>query len=403
MPSLKRLSAFAQEYWIPALTTAVILLISVWLQIQVSRSPMTLGEDIWQQKLNLHLTSYPFSIRPFQSYATLWLHNLTALPIRESFFFLQFGLAFSLGLVFYAFLRRLTVDRTWSLIGVVLLMTAYPILGAHYAPTHTWDDFWGYLFLTLAFLSLLKRQPLIGALWLTLGAVAREPIAVFLPVYFLALWWERSDHRRWRLAVAVLLPLVTLVLFRLVFGQETDITRWSGHLDFNFGTALKRSDTLVSTIIAFGWLWPLSLAGLLALPRREDIQPSRLIAIGWVVALPLTVLLTLTGGRAIETRIFFPPFIFVIPLALVALRAGAQHIRSNWRWPTVGAFLLSLICLCAVGVVVSERWLFPEFSYKTNATVRQDLVGVYLGACLTGLGAFVLTRWRQIGDKKTTG
>lgn len=392
MPLPPRIGAITREYGPVTLVTALILLISVWLQVQVSRSPMTLGDDIWLKKLTLHLTEYPFNIRPFQSYATLWLHNLTSLPIRESFFFIQFTLALLLGPVFFRFLQRLSFDRTWSVIGVVLLMTAYPMLGAHYAPTHTWDDFWAYLFLTLAFLSLLKDRPVIGIVWLTLATLAREPIAVFLPVYLLTVWWQRPRYDRRQLVLCVALPLLVLGLFRLLVGQEQDITRWVKHIEFNFGTPLKTSDSIASIIIAFGFLWPLSFAGLIRLARTRELAHARLLAVGFAIALPLTVLLTLTGGRAIETRIFFPPFIFVVPLALVAVRAAGRHMSAHWTWPTRMTAVLLLCLLCAAGVFVSQHWLFPEFSYKENASVRQDLVGVYLGAWLTGFIAWGLTQ-----------
>jgi hypothetical protein len=96
-----------REYLPPAAVTAVGLALSMLLHSRLGFwSPIQIGDVLWIKKLNLHLTVYPYTIRPFQTWATVWLHDLTSLPIRESFFFFQFSLTFILGLVLYAYLKK---------------------------------------------------------------------------------------------------------------------------------------------------------------------------------------------------------------------------------------------------------------------------------------------------------
>ncbi len=406
---LERLRGLAADYWAVISITAVLLAFSFYLQVWSEWSPMTLPEEGWQKKLDLHLNWAPFAVRYFQSYSTLLLHHMVGLPIRESFFTVQFTLALLLGPMLFRYLRQLRLEPAWSLVGVGLFLTAYPMLGAHYAPTHTWDDFWSYLFVILAFLAALRNRPIAGGLYFTLGLFAREQIILLYPLLVLLFYRSRREITPAKLTLGLFVLPVVYGLFRLVTWEPIDPTRWK-LLAFNFADPGRTQDTLVSLIIAFGIMWLLAPVGWFCLPRPRSKRNQHLLIWGLVTALPLTTAVTLLFTMARETRLFFPPFIIVVPLSLYALRTAFRFVRTHWStlgWIPVVAVLPVMIKL---GLYLSDLW-FPEFDYGANAVFRRFVAGIHIGLALwylAGLLAAALTifftRYRgSIGRSATSG
>jgi len=390
--------SFRRELPLVLGVTIILLLISIWLQVQVSRSMMTQSAEIWEDRLELHVNEYPFKLRPFQTYATKWLHEATGVDIKTAFYLIQFTLAFLLAMAFYVLLRRLRFDQWWSLVGLVMLLTAYPILGAHYAPTYTWDDFWGYLFVTLGLLATIRERPWLVAIWLLLASIARETNVIFVPLAFLPLW-RKADNRA-TLMTAAAIPIVATLAIRFLWGTGEDFSRWAWHINYNFENGLRVNDTVVSFIIAFGPLWLLSLLGFYEVRTMADHPSRQLLLWGYAVATPIFVILALTGGLARETRLFFPPFVFLIPLSVIALRSLVRRIRTDWTRKPKYLPVEALVALCIVGVIASN-WLFPEFDFGMNANIRRPLAGVHLGMIFWVAWIYLVLRY--IGAKHQPG
>ena len=396
MSRLDGFRAVVNEYWAAVVVTAALLGVSLWMHLSVTWSPMTLPDSEWQDKLNLHLTWAPFAVRYFQNYSTLALHYLFGWPIRESFFVVQYGLAFILGLVLYRYFQRLGFSRGWSLVGLGLALSAYPVLGAHFEPTHTWDDFWSYLFLAAALLTALNRRPITSAIYLTLGCFAREQIILFYPVWAVLLLTQRESAGRTRLLISLAMTPLVLAVFRAVTWQPLDPSRWRLYT-FNFSDIPHTDDTLVSTVIAFGALWLLSIAGLWFVSRLDDKSSRRLLFWGMATAVPATTAVTLLFSYARETRIFFPSFVIIVPLSLLALRSFWQYtIKRRIRWVLLAMIPLTVPAIF-FGLKLSHR-AFSKFDYGSNAFFRRDLAGVHFGLALICViavllaGAIQLTR-----------
>lgn len=354
---------------------------------------MTLPEEIWQTKLDTHLSYYPFAVRPFQSQLTQFLHGGLGLPIRESFFAIQFTLALCLGVFFYRFLRLLDFTRGWGLVGLAALMLSYPMLGAHFAPTHTWDDFWSYLFVTLTFIAVLRQRPITAGIFLTLGCFAREQIVVFWPLLLLWVWWSRRELNRFRSLLTLAMPIVLYGAYRWLVYQGLDLNRFAD-LRYNFETVLRFKDTLVSAWIAFGVLWLLALIGLLRRRRPGERTKARLIFWGVIMTLPLTVLLAVTAGKARETRLFFPPFVFVIPLSLYVLRdfwTRLRRFRFRYEKSVAGSLIVVLIGIC----YLATRWFFPQFDYFANSELRRQIAAIQFGLSASLVIGYVVLWWRE--------
>jgi hypothetical protein len=397
-----RFTAILKEYGAALAVTASLLGFSLWLYLGYEWSPLRLSDEDWQEKLNLHLTWAPFAIRFFQSYSTLALNYLTGWGIRNSFFIIQFGLALCLGPVMHRYLRRLGFTRSWSLVGLFLTFTAYPVMGAHFEPTHTWDDFWSYLFLVLTLLSALNRRPLATALWFTLGCFAREQILLFYPVVILPLWWHREGIRWQLLAIPAFVPPLLYGIYRLWRWDQIDPTRWklSAH---NFANAGTTQDSLVSLIIAFGIMWLLALIGLRWVSDLSDKKCRGMLRWGMATAVPLTTAVALLFTFARETRIMFPSFVIIVPLTLLTLRAGWNRMRhQRWLW-LLGLTAATVPAIWA-GLILADKW-FPKFDYGANAVFRRDIAGIHIGLSLvflTGWLISMVSAYRESSRTKKT-
>jgi hypothetical protein len=304
---------------------------------------MSSPPDIWQGKIDLHRSLYPFTIRYFTTYSTLFLQKLTTLSIRESFFIVQFCLAFILGPVFYCFLRRLKFNRVWSNIGVFIFFTSYPMMAAHFEPVHTWDDFWTYLFLILSFSMIVKNRFLLSTAKIFYSSL---PVIIFGS--FLALVWQDPEPKRFEL------------------------------IKFNFENALRTRDTLFSVYISFGFLWLTSIMTIFKLAGREKDKITRLIFWGGVITLTINTIITLFFTFARETRILFPPFVFVIPLSLLILEPVHKYFRKTL--PRLKRVLLLIVFhALMIGGVYLAWVIFPYFEYRQCADYCREWAGINFG------------------------
>ena len=377
MTGQHRMGNFLREYGSAIGLTALLLALSIWMHLRFDWSPIVLNEDAWVKKLEFHRSWAPFAIRYVQDYTTLALHKGLNLPVRESFFIIQFTLTLILGPLFYRFLRLMGYARIWSLIGLGLLMTAYPILGAYFAPTHTWDDIWSYLFLVLSLTAVLQKRTLAAGVYIALGCFAREQTIFFLPVLFVAFHRSEPCDRLWRIWTALLTAPVTYGLFRYFVWHPINPKRWT-LISFNFENIGRADDTLVSTLIAFGIMWLLAPVGTLAVKRYISPAARRMLLWGLATAWPLTVAVTLCCTLARETRIFFPPFVVVIPLSIAALAAAwdfTDRRRLRWVWAVA-----PLLATPAIMLGIDLSWsLFAAWDYAANHAFRRNLAGVHIG------------------------
>jgi hypothetical protein len=378
-----------KEYMVPIILTVVVLALSFFLHTKWCGSEMRQSEEIWQKRLDLHVSYYPFSIRYFTTYPALFLKNTFSIPPRESFFIIQFLLALILGPLFYRYLRILSFDRKWANIGLFLLLSAYPILGAHLEPVYTWDDFWVYIFLILTFSALLKGRLLSGAIFLTISSFAREQSLIFWPIFVLSAFWYCREYKPWKRIVYLMLPLIIYLPFYFIMWEP--FPRRAEYIIFNFENYLRGSDSIFSFLISFGFLWLTSALALRQLTKMKDNWPhSRFLFWGAVLSVLPTVALTFFFTKARETRIFFPPFIFLIPLSVIFLRSAYEYFKAVMTKTGKSMLLISLPILLATGIIVAPM-IFPVFEFRNCPRFNQQALGVHLGFMIT-IGVFYLIK-----------
>jgi len=378
------LKTLRSESSLAFLLTILVLVLSILLHTKATWSPLLLDNDRWKASLDLHLNWYPFSTRWFQSYATILVHNITGLSAKTSFYSVQYALALILGPLFFNYLRKLRFDRNWSLCGMLLFLTSFPILCAHFEPVHTWDDFWMYLFTILAFMSVLDRKWYMTTLFFCLGCLAREQMLLFYPIWALMLWTLRRETPPTRTFIFLVTPIIICGLPHLLLGESVDPQRWQ-LITFNFANEPRAADSVVSILNAFGFIWVVCVVALVRFRSVTHSTSDRLLFWGTIVTVPLTLAVGIFFTLVRETRILFPPFVFVIPLSLHSLSSIWFDLRRNFPLLTRFGIVLSCPVFMFFGLKAAEV-LWPVFEYGGSSGLRRDFAGVSIG-----LSAFILT------------
>jgi len=372
------------------LVTATAIALSLYLHLKASSSPMQSDEETWLKSFDLHKNTYPFSLRYFQNYSTIFVRHITGLTLKNAFYAVQYFLMLLLSLAFFDYLKKLQISQSWSLVGVILFLLSFPIVAAHFEPVHTWDDFWMYGFSILFLTALLKQEWLLSSVFFTLGCFAREQMLLFYPILLLEVWQYRKSTNRIKIFSSLLLSLLVYGIFYWLTYQPSDPKRWE-LITYNFADGARTADATISIWNSFGFMWLAGAVAFFRLWKKRDESVYRFCFWGAVILVPLTLVMGCFFTLVRETRILFPPFVYVIPLAVWAIKDDLvtfSKVRPTLFWPLTiivgGIFIF-------VGMWLSHL-IWPAFDYGGAVKLRRDFAGVNLGLALLYLSLLVTTR-----------
>jgi len=385
------LASFWRENRLAVLVGFAGIVLSLYLHLQVWSSPLTESPENWNARMNAHLTWHPFEIRYFQTYATIALAKLTGFSLKTAFYSIQYALAFVLSLLFFRFLRRLEFTRGWSTVGVALLVTSLPVVGAHFEPIHTWDDFWVYIFTLLTIWSVLDRRWPLAAFWFTLGCFAREQTLFFFPILLLAAWWDRRTVSRSTQILCLVTPIVIYGGFYALVYEPPGPDRWR-YYHYSLENAARIADSVTSLINGFGFMWVAAVVGGVTFSARTRSRTENLLLWGAILSVPWTTFFAIFFTLVRETRILFPPFLFVVPLALIALKEILGGLKQGESQRYHIGFLAITVAL-AVLFGFAANWFWPKMDYIPSAEYRRLWAGVQIGLSVAFMIGLVHARW----------
>jgi hypothetical protein len=351
-------------------------------------------EENWKARVIAHQNYPAFKVRPMTTGIVTELHRIFGWSYKTAFFAMQFLLMLVCGPVFYHFLRRFDFAHGYAMGGMIIFYLSLPVFMAHFDPVYTWDDFWVYLMIPLSFICVLRRFTIMAVLTLAWAMLARETSIIFLPIWFI-LFRQIEHGRPARPVLYILLALLLVAGFRSIMAAPAPAVEFK--LGYNFAYPLRTSDTIFSLLVSLGFLWPIGLyqirpgaessSGYLGLFRWG----AAVTAIGYVVS-------TILFAQARETRLFFPPFVFFIPLALLFIRDHADAARSLWRRTRAGLTIVTMICLLATSVVVTVV-AFPGFDFRTWHDGNRLFFSLHLTAA--GLAGIIHMYRRRLPSQNT--
>lgn len=362
--------------------TAVVLTVGILILNLTLPTMLRQSDSMWRATVELHETSAPFSLRPLTTQATIFIAHVTGLSLKWSFILNQYPLLFLLFLSFSVFLRKLGMTRRDGIIGLIVLGTAYPILCLHFIPNYTWDDLWLYLGVVWMSYFLVDGRIFPAAVTMLLATLGREHILMFAPMFIV---WGRPRNSYGRIIAALLIPFISYGLYRYFQFPEIAPGRFEQWTK-NFADGETTRQTLYSLFIAFGWMWAAFVMAFRSVPQGmagisgDNYTKLRISAL-IMTALAVAIVLFMVTAR--ETRIFFPPFVYLIPLGVVWIKAACARsvgIR-NFRF-----YVLWLIILA--GSVLLSIWLFPRFEFLPMIDFHRVLfaINLTLGILVLALG-----------------
>ncbi len=310
-----------------------------------------------------------------------------------SFYAIQYLASFLTGLLFYNFLKKLNFRPNWSLLGVAVFMFSLPMAAAFFEPVHSYDDYWMYGFTVLTFTAVIDRRWLLTAIFFTLGCLAREQMLLFYPMLIMVAWSDRKITDLPKSFLYLLIPLIVYGTYYLLMYEPSDPKRWS-LIHYNFANSSRAADSTISIWNAFGFLWIPAIVGAFKIWKNRLGKIESLLLSGAIIAIPLTLILGLFFTLVRETRILFPPFIFVIPLAVYAIRDDwpkISQVHSGWFWAKV---VLAAGLLIFFGIMLANL-LWPEFDYGGATKLRRDFAGANIALGLLYLLFLFKTRQKK--------
>jgi len=387
-----------KEYLPVILLSLVFVVLSFLLQHKWCPSMLTQTDTIWDGRLEIRMSEYPFSMRYFTNYSTYLIHHVTSLSILHAFQVVQFTLLFLLGPALYYFLKTIKFGHSTALIGIVLFYLSYPIASAFVQPVFTWDDFWVYLFLALSIGFVIRAGAVAGGLFFMLALLAREQTVIYWPIYALGVWGFCKNRSVRERIVYIVLPLALYFPFFLGhYGQKPP--RPIENFLFNFENKLRISDTIYSILVSFGFIWPAAAVAMIRRwPKKYDII-GRFLVQGALYAVPITFVAVLFMGRARETRLFFPLFIVLIPLALFYLQGIYRDICTLPARAKKIILVISFVPMMWLGITCGQL-LFPAFEFRVCPNAAQLWIGVNFGLILCMAEIYLIKKIRKGSESR---
>lgn len=341
-------------------------------------------EQNWHDRVSLHQTEPAFTVRPITTALIVFGHDTFGLSYRAIFFTLQFILMFFAVAVYYYFLRTFDFTHGYSVSGMLIFGLSLPVFLAHFDPMYTWSDFWIYLFIPLSFICIVRQWWLPAILSFIVALLARESSILFLPPWMMIIATSRS--KSWKKGILPAMAVLTGAIFLRLLLRGVSTGHLEYKLAFNFESFVRSRDTIYSLLVSLGFLWPLGIYQILS-SRHVSHPFYPVIRFGAVYTGVFFTLTTLLVAQARETRLFFPPAIFFIPLTLLYISTSRSVIIGIIR--RLGYFRLWAIILTLVVVTqLITLALFPDFDFRTWKDGNRIWFGLHL--CLTAM--FVMTR-----------
>ncbi|MEW6050808.1 MAG: hypothetical protein AB1644_07070 [Candidatus Zixiibacteriota bacterium] len=206
-----------------------------------------------------------------------------------------------------------------------------------------------------------------------------------------------------------LTPIAVYGLFLSIVWQTPHPHRWE-LFAHNIETPLRTVDTIYSVFISFGFIWMVFLLMLVwSAARRLNgfTREERFLVLGGLISVLVTVPVGLSWTLAHETRVFFPPFVFLVPLAVKWLQEVDRRIVQLWPIPALLMLIIACEGLLWPGLKLGN-YLFAEFEYRDCRALSRVLGGVHfglsmamilLGAVMVATGAITwISRRRRTPD-----
>lgn len=257
-----------------------------------------------------------------------------------------------------------------------MLAFSYPVLCIHFIPNFSWDDLWAYIALIWVVYFFLKEKYFLTVIFFSFAILSRESSVLILPFFYFY-----KNQKGFRLSHKILLSMsiAAYLLYRMWLFPDFNPNRFSNIIN-NFVDLNSTKQSLYSLFISFGYLWIASFVGYKSLINKNAVTNIRLdknfFLSAFIISI-LCIIVILFSAQARETRLFFIPFIFLIPLALSTMDNIYLKTKALFNEYSKIIFIIISLILFILLIIFSVI-IFPVFSFLPMIDFHRVLFAIHL-------------------------
>ena len=336
------------------LLTVIIFLLNFSLRTMIYFDGETITSSYY-----LHLTEFPFKLRPFTNMSMFFLTKCFNISLYHSFIIHQYILLSAFFISFAYFLKTINFELKERLIGLSITAFLFPILCIHFVPVFSWDDIWAYICIVWFLNFIIKDNFYTASLFLAVSMVSRESMVLVLPAYYI---FRNKDRSNIKWLIPMILPVFIYGLIRCLFFPEVLEGRLTRFM-VNFEDIDTVRQTIYSLFVSFGWMWTVLLLG----AKNSSLIPaqnklSEKFRTSAIIVSILTIIIVLNTALARETRLLFTPFIFIIPFVLLQLAWYQKKFYDVLKRMKKSMSIIMILGILLFSILFSV-YVFPSFKY----------------------------------------
>ena len=248
-----------------------------------------------------HLKEWTFSKRSIFTSCLLGVSSIFSISKSMSFLLCNFILLFVNGYLIGRLALKLSNNIQAVFASTTIFYLSFPILFAFYPPVYTYDDLLQIAVILASILFLVDQKWLLFSGFILMAILVRETTLFIFPILLLYV----NEQQKKKLTLYLLIPAISGILFWIITLSSLGSTIASrpACLIFNFSDAPHSIETIFSLMCAFLPAWIIS-----RFVRNAGAKRLFLLVFG------VNALIVLCFAYARETRLFYLPIYFLIPM-----------------------------------------------------------------------------------------
>lgn len=275
--------------------------------------------------VGLHESGDPtFAKRPLTTKLILAVSENSPFSVAESFVLVQWVLLVLCGIALGLLANHLLQNRSATRISIWAFYLSFSVVFLFFEPIYSYDEPLQYLLIFLAMLFFVQNKLLLFILSFALACVARESSLFLLPGLFFIqhqvfkIQWKQQ----WKTILSFFVVFGLYLVFRFYQAEALGLNSSAEKQDFmarfialktNFGGFAPIQNTIMSMLVVMlPWFY------LLWWNRKkqpEKFKQNRHFIIAFALAMLINTPIVLLLTNAREVRLFFLPFLFLLPIA----------------------------------------------------------------------------------------
>lgn len=301
--------------------------------------------DMMTEHHESHLSWRVYKKRILTSHYIEVLRPLLPLELRDTFLWGQFLFVFLFLVALIFVQQRLGIPVSDSVFTQIFFSLSLPTCFMFFTPLASYDEPIGYFLFIVSMLMVLRKDRILALFFLSLTVICRESFFLLVPGLLILAAQEFNLKKiivnNWKDSFLYTIVPLGIYIFYLQFVYRYDMPdRFSKHLSRNWGSIGASIQSLLSMYLVLAF--PVCLAVYAYVFRRKENERMFLDAFSVTCLINLVVVFICTIAK--ESRLFFPPVIFILPYMGSWMKDLWTKMKTNkvWadKWWLMGSFLI---------------------------------------------------------------